>query len=140
MSGFWKAWIQVWCWATVVFGVVCLTAAHPAIDFGIRTYFDALAWPIDGVNELTDPAARFATALMGAVMIGWAILIFGAVRAAHEGARALWGALTVSMLVWYVTDTAASVITGFPLNAVGNTVFMVTWLIPMLATGSLKRA
>lgn len=138
MSGFWKGWIQVWCWATLLFGVGCLSAAHPSVDFGIRTYYDALAWPIDGVNELT-PGVRFATSVLGAVLIGWSILMFGAVRVAHRGARELWGWMTLCVVVWYVTDTAASVITGFPLNATGNTVFLITWLIPMLATGVLKK-
>jgi hypothetical protein len=139
MTGFWKVWIQVWCWGTLVFGVVLLGAAHPTTEAPARMFYDLIYWPIDGGSRFDGEAFRLTVAVLGAVMIGWAVTIFGAIKAAHSGSPELWRAITTAMAVWYIVDSAASVMNGSPMNAVSNTVFLVAWLIPMLATGVLRR-
>jgi hypothetical protein len=50
-----------------------------------------------------------------------------------------WRGLTGAMLAWFVIDSAASVSTGAPVNAVSNAVFLATFLIPILASGVLAQ-
>ena len=139
MSGFWRSWVNVWCWATLLFGVVLALGAHPAVNGPARAYYDLIFFPVDGSPELDGQALRLTVGVLGAVMIGWAVTIMAAVRAAHEGA-ALWRPLTLAMGVWYGVDSAISIAGGAPMNAVSNTVFFAAWLTPMLATGVLRSA
>jgi hypothetical protein len=138
MNGFWKNWMAAWCWATAGFGVILAAAASPATEMPARLFYDLIEWPLDG-NVAFEARTRFTAAVLGAVMIGWAITIFGMIKAAETLGAPVWRALTTAMVVWYVIDSALSVLSGVPVNAVSNTVFLVTYLAPVLATGVLSK-
>ncbi|MDX2274851.1 MAG: hypothetical protein NW206_05310 [Hyphomonadaceae bacterium] len=136
MSGFWKTWLQVWCWATLGVGALFAAAAIPALEGGVTLFYDTIYWPIDGISPY-GPEVRLTAALLGAVMIGWAIAIFGLVSAAETAGAPAWRTLTMSIVVWYAIDSTISVALGAPVNALSNTIFLVTFLIPILASGVL---
>ncbi len=56
-----------------------------------------------------------------------------------QGAQ-IWREITAAISVWYVVDCAISLGTGFPLNAVSNTILIIGYLIPVLGSGVLSRA
>ena len=133
MSGLWKTWMKVWCWGVLVFGVVLALAAVPAAN-GVT---GLVITTLGGAPDLLDqPALQFAFGLQGALSIGWALTMMAMVNVADSAP--VWRALTFSVAVWYVIDSVISVATGFPLNAVSNTLLMVTFLIPLLASGVLR--
>lgn len=133
MNGFWKNWLVVWCWGVLAFGVVLALAAVPAASGYTRLVITTLG----GDPALLDqPALQFAFGLQGALSIGWALTMMALVNVADSAP--VWRALTVSVAVWYVIDSVISVVTGFPLNAVSNTLLMVAFLTPMLASGTLR--
>ncbi|MDX2235577.1 MAG: hypothetical protein NW200_13855 [Hyphomonadaceae bacterium] len=138
MTGFWKSWMTIWCWMTLGFGVLFAGAATPATDAGARLFFDI----VDGARHdpalFDDPAMRFAQGLIGAIMIGWAMTLFTAVRAADLAGPAVWRGLTGAVIVWYAIDSAISVGTGFPINAVTNTLFVAGFLAPVVGSGVLR--
>lgn len=138
MRGFWKNWMTVWCWGTLVFGVVLALAAAPATDGAARFVFALIGGDRAGEMSLDLPVMRFAFGLQGALTIGWAITMFGMVRAAEAGGAPVWRSLTLGLLAWYVIDSSISVMTGFPLNAVSNSALVVTFLAPVLASGALR--
>lgn len=137
MQGFWKTWMIVWCWATLAIGAMFAIGAAPALDGGARLFYDTIYWPIDGVSPYGDQL-RLTASLLGAVMIGWAICIFGIVDAAAVAGAPAWRMLTLSVVVWYVVDSAASLALGAPLNALSNTGFLVTFLAPIAGSGVLR--
>lgn len=138
MTGLWKTWMRVWCWATAAVGAILALGAFPATDFAARIYYDVAYWPIDGVG-LTDDA-RFTAGVLGAVMIGWAVTIFALIGAAERAGASAWRGLTTAMLVWFAVDSTISVASGVPMNAVANAGFLVTYLIPVIASGVLRQA
>jgi hypothetical protein len=83
---------------------------------------------------------RFAFGLQGALTIGWMLTLMAAVQGAEAVGPALWRKILVAMLAWYVIDGAISVMTGFPMNAVSNTLLTVGFLIPVFGSGVLRRA
>lgn len=134
MTGFWKTWMTVWCWGVFVFGVVLALSAVPGANAAPR----AVITLIGGDPALLDqPALQFAFGLQGALTMGWAIMMFGMLSVADIGGAPVWRSMTFGMAVWYVIDSAISVATGLPLNAVSNTLLLVTFLAPILATGVL---
>lgn len=136
MTPFWRNWLKVWCWATLSFGIVLAAAVLPALDAPTRWFYDLVHWPLDGASSF-DENVRFTCGLLGAVTIGWAMTIFVAVDAAERLGAPVWRGLTTAIAVWYVIDSAISVMTGAGANAVSNTVFLVTFLAPIIASGVL---
>ena len=137
MTGFWRGWLTIWCAAVGGFGIVLTAGAFAATDAPVRVLLDTMngSAPL----AMTDPL-RFALALMGAVTSGWAATLYAAIRAADllgDRGQPIWRLLTAGVIGWYIIDSALSVATGFGLNAVSNTIFLVAFLWPVLASGVL---
>lgn len=138
MIGFWRTWLWAWCGAVGLFGVVLIGGA-----------FEATAAPTRMLFGLLNPAepfvlsaqARFSLAVLGAVTLGWAVAFYAAISAAHQlggaGAR-VWRLITLSVVTWFVIDSALSVATGYGLNVAPNVVFLLGFLLPVLRSGVLK--
>lgn len=139
MTGFWRTWLRVWCWLTLAVGALFAFGASPATDGGVRLFYDLIYWPLDGQSPFGEDV-RLTAALLGAVMIGWAITIFGLAAAADRLGAPAWRTLTWGMAAWWGIDSAISIALGAPLNAVSNTLFLAGYLAPVLASGVLRDA
>ncbi len=138
MRGLWKTWMTLWCGATIGFGLILAGAAFPATDGLARFYYGLISAGALAPNFLEAPGFRFSVAVLGAVMIGWGMTILALVRVADAAPSASWWGLTASMLIWFAIDSGLSITTGFPLNALSNSVFLILYLIPVIASGVLK--
>jgi len=139
MSAFWQAWFQFWLISMVVFALAVAGGALPATEAPFRL---GLMLVNGGVPVELDPALRFVTGILGGVFLGWIVMMALALRqAATLGAagRPLWQAATVGMLTWYILDSTLSVLTGFALNVVPNSLALVTFLIGIAGSGVLVR-
>lgn len=140
MSAFWRGWLYVWCGLVIIFGLV-LAGGGLAATSGVA---DMLFGVLGGPDDLTwTPHLRFSVALMGAVTMGWGLTFVATFMAAHrlgEQAGLVWRMATLGVIVWFVIDSALSVATGFALNAVSNAGLLAGYLIPVLATGVMRRA
>ena len=141
MDIFWQRWLMLWCVGIGAFGLVLYGVGFPATTSGAAAIFSALG------NQLPsepDRYLRFAISLMGAVTAGWAVTYYAAFRAAWklagEARAATWRLLTTGALAWYAIDSVASIANGFPLNAVSNTVLIILYLVPVVATRVLSAA
>jgi hypothetical protein len=77
-------------------------------------------FPADAVDYY-----RVIYGVLGAVMIGWFLLVIWVVRGPlANGVAGAWGALVVSIGGWFAIDTTFSLASGFPENAVLNLVFL----------------
>jgi len=140
MTGLWKTWITIWCWAVILFGVLLAGAAFPATDWGVRFLYGLLSSaPLPG-DFLAAPGIRFSIALMGAVSIGWGCTVLFLLPVIHTAGAPAWRGLTAALAVWFVIDGILSASTGFALNNLPNLAFMTGYAIPLLASGALKSA
>ena len=128
MSQFWKNWLDVWYYLVVIFGALLAGAAFPQTDAPVHMLFVNLN---PNVAVAFDDTERFAIGLMGAVTIGWGLILFYLIRAAHKYGPTLWQNITIIAAVWYVIDGYISYITGFGLNIVSNTILMAGLFIPI---------
>lgn len=138
MTGLWKTWMQVWCGAIVLFGVAFTGAAFAQTD-GLTRLFYALIGAGLPDNFLEAPALRFSLAILGAVLIGWGLTILVLLRTGTHAPSQLWQGLTAAFVIWYALDSFVSVATGFPLNALSNTVILIAYLVPVFGSGVLTR-
>ena len=138
MTAFWRNWLTIWCWAVFGFGVVLALGAVRATEWPVVWLLEMLG----GAPVEMTPALRFSMAVMGPVSIGWSFTLMAAIRAAIElgdKGRPVWLATTLGAVSWFVLDSLLSVVTGFGLNVVPNVGFIATYLIPVVASGVLKR-
>lgn len=138
MSGFWRNWMTVWCWAVGVFGVVLAGAGLEATSGPSRLVFALLQGP---EALVLNAQMRFSVALMGAVTLGWSLTLMTTIKAAlklGEAGRSTWIGLIVSVLTWFVIDSSLSIATGFGLNAVSNAILLAGFLLPLFQSGVLR--
>ncbi|MBY0421734.1 MAG: hypothetical protein K2Q06_05475 [Parvularculaceae bacterium] len=117
----------------IAFGLVWALAAF-GVEAPVRLALDVLKWPVDGDPGSFSAEARWFSALGGAFLVAFGLLIYGLVapgvaRGDREARR--WG--LVSLFVWFVIDSLGSIAAGAPSNAVFNVVFLVLFAGPMLA-------
>lgn len=129
-----------WAWTVVAFGAVLMGAAFVELD--------APAWMLmtllSGAPPMVGAALRFAVGLMGAVTFGWGLTVLAAASVSHlldvQAARALWRRIAAAVVAWYLVDCAISVVTGFGLNSLPNTLLLVAFLLIARNAGLLGTA
>ncbi len=140
MSNFWKNWLTLWAWGVIIFGAILALFAFPAAELPSRLFYDLIQQP---VPDQPDRHFRFAMGLMGCISMGWGLTMLVCFRAAWmlspNQAQGVWRGFTSAAIFWYITDSFASINTGFPLNAVSNTVLIALYLIPVIGCGVLTR-
>lgn len=139
MSDFWKNWLTIWAWGVIAFGAILAVFAFPALELPSRLFYDLIQNP---VAAEPDRHFRFAMGLMGCISMGWGLTMLTCFKAAwmleRTQAASVWRGFTFAALFWFVTDSTASIYTGFPLNAVSNAILTGLYLIPVWKSGVLK--
>ena len=139
MTGFWQRWMIVWCWMTIIVGAAFALAAFAPTRGPALIFMEIVFWPIDGQPAVLSREAAFATALCGAIMIGWGILMLGLARDPElSGKPKVWRLMTVGMVAWFMIDSIASWVTGAGVNVLGNIGFLATFLTPVIQSGVLS--
>jgi len=71
--------------------------------------------------------------VLGAVMAGWVFLMIQIVRGPlKEGSAWAWTFLVRSLSLWFILDTAMSLVLGYPMHALFNIPFAVALGIPLV--------
>jgi hypothetical protein len=130
---FWINWLTYTAEFTVLFGLLMVLA--PGLTqqaFGLLVFQDAAQFY--AFDSQAAAYIELAHAVMGSVMVGWGALIFMLVRKLNvKDAKETCCMITISVLLWYVPDTAFSLYSGFWQNAVLNSGFAVLYAVPLLA-------
>jgi hypothetical protein len=130
----WTGWLAAIGVAAIAFGLS--TVLIPGLV--ARLFGGLFLSDPGGIAALGNEAAGyigFVTAVMGAVMAGWgaAILCVLALRF-RPGNSDAWWLIAISVLVWFVPDTAYSLWAGFWQNAVLNLGALLLFAVPLGAT------
>jgi hypothetical protein len=91
--------------------------------------------PPPGASDEAADYVRFSHGVLGAVMVGWFLLVLWLVRGPlARGAPDAWRGLVVSLAGWYAIDTPYSLIEGYWENAVLNTAILAAYAPALRAT------
>lgn len=123
--------LQIGLLITMAVGAAMVVAPGLAMQFfGLLIFQNAdtmLNWPDEAQQYV-----KLAHAVMGSVMMGWALLMLTFARLPFQCTRStVVKALSASLIVWYVPDTLASLFYGFWQNALFNTSFLVMLMLPI---------
>ncbi len=139
MTGIWKIWMRAWFGAALLFGLVLWLAGVPGAEGPARVVLAMVSGDPATADMLDLPVMRFALALQGALTIGWMLTLMAAIKGAETVGPVLWRRILVAVVVWCVIDNAVSIMTGFGLNAVSNTLLTIGFVIPVLGSGVLRK-
>ncbi|WP_310475788.1 hypothetical protein [Sandarakinorhabdus sp.] len=132
--GFWENCLHAWVWMTIGFGLLFAGAGVPGLDGGAGLFYQIVSGGTVDASGFDAPGMRISVSLVGAVMLGWGVTMLAVYRACGAD-PAVWRGLSRAVLIWYVVDSALSVATGFPINAVSNTAFVVLFIVPAFKLG-----
>ena len=125
--------LQTGCAMTVATGLVAASAAHPVSAGPWLFLFDLLRWPLDGGQGPLSDEARISAAVIGGVMAGWGVMLFALVSGPMaSGERDAQRMYVLGLAVWFVVDTTASLLAGWPGNALLDCGFLLALLRPLL--------
>jgi hypothetical protein len=132
-SPFWWRWLIVATIFVLITGIAMVVTPEPVS----RMFSLILSSPKN--EDIFGASARAYLMLfqgvLGATMIGWSMaLLLVAMGPFRRGLREGWTIIAVSMAAWYIFDTSFSLWTGFWMNAVLNTGFLILFAIPLAAT------
>ena len=137
-STFWVYWLQVAAAGVIAFGLVLVVA--PALarqGFSLLVY--ASPQRIDAFGHEPVRYISLTHAVIGGVMAGWGAMLFYAARTLlAAGSAHGWNLIALSVAVWFVPDTAFSVLSGFWQNALLNLVFVLLFALPLWHTRSAR--
>lgn len=130
---FWTHWLSYTTAFTVLFGLVMVLAP----DFTSQAFGLMMFQDMETFSTLPADSAAYiqlAHAVMGSVLVGWGVLMFLLVRILMaESPQRVVCLLAASILLWYLPDTAFSLVSGFWQNALLNTGFVILYAVPLCA-------
>lgn len=131
---FHKFWLKITAVVVGSFGPIFFLGTMAATLEPARLTLDILSWPIDGATTYASPDTRFLSALTGGFLLGWGVMIWclstWVYDAAPEGVRR---AVLTGTLAWFLLDSAGSIASGNPSNALFNVAVL------LMAVGPLWR-
>jgi hypothetical protein len=134
-------WFRLWWyWLVIVTcGVTIFSISLVILPDFMQLFFNAMLFSSSQAHttfgEIAYSYIKFLYGILGAVMVGWSVaLLFILAGPFYRGQREAWYAITVSVLVWFMLDSSLSISAGFWQNAVFNTMFLIFFAIPLVAT------
>jgi hypothetical protein len=125
----WLVWLQVVLALLFVYGLVLVVAGSFA-----QSLFTLLGFGPPTSIESSELSAylRLPFAVLGAVLAGWATLMFTLVRGPlASGISWALPALAVPLAVWFILDTGMSLVLGYPTHALFNVPFALALGVPL---------
>ena len=129
-------WLQVVLFLVLIYSLLLVFAGTTAGSL--------FSWFGFGPDESIDTAAvsdylRLPYMVLGAVMAGWTFLMIQIVRGPlKEGSTWAWTFLARSLSLWFILDTAMSLVLGYPMHAVFNLPFAIALGIPLIRLSPSK--
>jgi hypothetical protein len=114
------------------FGPIFFLGTMPATSELARLTLDVLSWPLDGVQTYTSPDTRFLSALTGGFLFGWGVMIWCLSAWVHDAQpEPVRRAVLAGLLAWFVLDSAGSIASGTPSNALFNIIVLLVAVGPL---------
>ena len=109
-------------------GLALVVAAAPATEVFTALFFgDTGPVPEGAASDYL----AFVHQVLGAVLVGWAVALGWLARGLRRRDPDAWRATVASLATWYLLDTTASLVAGFPENALLNTALGLVLAIPL---------
>jgi hypothetical protein len=118
----------------IALGLLFALANMPGLEWPALLFLDLLFAPFGTPVVMASPEMRMLAAIGGGITVGWGVMIWLiADRLLPRDPDLARTILLPGIVVWYVVDTASSLLAGSVINAVLNTVLLALFALPLLA-------
>lgn len=124
-------WLRVASLATVAVGLLAAAACSEAAEGPWLLLFDVVDWRADGRPARFAAETAAVNAFAGGVMVGWGTLMY-LLAGQRRGSATAATSMLIVVIAWFVVDSTASLVAGFPGNVVLNVGFLGLLLPPLL--------
>lgn len=133
-SPFWLRCLLAATLCVMIFGLTLVFAPNLSRQgFSLLTYSNTKHITTFGVDTVS--YISLLHAVLGSVMFGWGVALLYVVRGLFaRGVNEGWQIIAVSVVFWFVPDTAFSLWSGFWQNALLNIFFIILFALPLTAT------
>jgi len=129
---FHKSYLKITAFVIGSFGPVFFLGTMLATAEPARWTLDLLSWPLDGLQDYTAPTTQFLSALTGGFLLGWGVLVWClSIWVYDHSPNLVRRAVLISILSWFVLDSAGSIASGNASN------FFFNIIVLLLAVGPL---
>lgn len=137
---FWTKFLLFIISLVIWFGLMLVLLPHLSIQgFSLMIY--GSGQQILGFPEAAIQYISLAHAVFGSVMIGWGFTLFFFVNSSFRNSEPnAWKYLCISILAWFIPDTAFSVFYGFYPNAILNIALLTLFAIPLANTYNIFKS
>jgi hypothetical protein len=133
-QAFHKFWLKVTAIIVGSFGPVFFLGTMAATREPARLTLDILSWPVDGATTYAAADTHFLSALTGGFLFGWGVMIWCLSAWVYDLApEPVRRTVLAGILAWFCLDSAGSIASGNPSNALFNIIVL------LLAVGPLWR-
>jgi hypothetical protein len=134
-SAFWTTWLLVACFTMMAFGVLMALFGGTRLFAGLNQQVNLAFWPAGAADPGQLRFQNWVYGVWGATVAGFGLL---AALTAGKGfaRRQKWArnALAVALALWYLLDTAISLLSQVWVNAALNTAVLALFVVPLAAT------
>ncbi|MEE9446111.1 MAG: hypothetical protein V3V19_10660 [Cocleimonas sp.] len=120
----------------IIFGLYSLAwglAPFDSINLPARFIIDISDWPLDKLSTPLDRSTQWLSSIGAGLLAAVSIFLIGiVVPAIKENNQQVIRTTVIAMCVWYVIDSAGSVVAGVASNMFFNSVYLLLILIPLL--------
>lgn len=129
---FHKRWLYLTAIVVGSFGPVFFLGTMPATAEPARWTLDLLSWPLDGLQTYAAAETRFLSALTGGFLLGWGVMIWGLATWVYDAQpEAVRRSVLLGLIAWFVLDSAGSIASGTPSNALFNIIVLLVAVGPL---------
>jgi hypothetical protein len=129
---FHKFWLKVTAIVVGSFGPIFFLGTMLATSEPARLTLDLLSWPVDGITTYNSLDTRFLSALTGGFLLGWGVMIWClSIWVYDKAPEAVRKTVLTGLLCWFFLDSAGSIASGNPSNAVINILVLLLAVGPM---------
>lgn len=138
-----KRWLHLTAFVIGSFGPVFFLGTMAQTLEPARLTLDLLSWPVDGATTYEHADTRFLSALTGGFLLGWGVTVWCLARWVYDLApEAVRRTVLVGLCSWCALDSAGSIASGNPSNALFNLLVLALAAGPLWwpATSDMERA
>jgi len=104
----------------------------------LRLFLDLAYLPYDGTQSFASDEGRLLIAISGGLMTGWGVMFWLVTTRVYARDPELGKALILpSIIVWFVIDSAGSILAGALFNTVMNAGFLIMFVVPVIGRATV---
>lgn len=124
-----KLWLKVTAVAIFCYAILFFLGTITKTNKLIQLVLDLSSWPLDGNQNYDAPTTVFLSALLGGILLGWAVLIWLLSSEIYEKAPEQTRKIVLaSLLSWFLVDSLGSILSGNFNNFIVN-IFLLLILV-----------